>query len=663
MFKVKTVEELDLVYSILRETYPGKQIAITYDYNTTDYILKVTKEKFSGDPEVPVDLSVKVVYGDSVTGDTPLILRNAHTKKVVIKSINSLVDDNHWDGYPAFKIFDHTIRVEKQFGKMDGYEVWSDQGWTPIKKVIRHKTAKKLYRVVTTTGVVDVTEDHSLVNANLKKVKPKSLREGRDILLHSFPQTFDYCETITEETAEIWGAFFGSGACGGKTSRDMYWTITSNDRKWLESLKRLLDAVYGGYNNSPAFVVFEDILFPGENCLSLTQRLVEQYRKLFWNGEGRKIIPEGIFNSSRKIREAFWRGFKQTPVFTVSGKGKLATQHLYFLLRSLDINVHVQCGKGDRFYLELPDDETPRDTTVQKVIPLSKTTLEEWVYDLETDCGRFGAGIGDIIVSNTDSVMCQFKYNREDKAENRRDTFEMATLCGEKLTNEVFKRPPIEMEFEKVFQPFILLTKKRYIANKYENMKDPFQLKGVDAKGIALTRRDYCQMVKKCYKEIIDTIMNDTTTDDPIQKSISVFKRWIKQIDSYKVDVDDLVVSALLAKSYKTKPVHVVLAEKLRQRKEEVMVGDRIPYIYVECDDPKKNKSELGEDPKWAKDHHLKYNRKCYLEQLAKPILGFYKVVLKDNEPLLDETISYVNQHLVRYGGKGLKPSDFKIED
>lgn len=72
MFKVKTVEELDLVYSILRESYPDKQISVTYDYNKKDYTLKVTKEKFSGDPEVPVDMSVKVVYGDSVTGDTPL---------------------------------------------------------------------------------------------------------------------------------------------------------------------------------------------------------------------------------------------------------------------------------------------------------------------------------------------------------------------------------------------------------------------------------------------------------------------------------------------------------------------------------------------------------------------------------------------------------------
>ena len=119
----------------------------------------------------------------------------------------------------------------------------------------------------------------------------------------------------------------------------------------------------------------------------------------------------------------------------------------------------------------------------------------------------------------------------------------------------------------------------------------------------------------------------------------------------------------MLAASYKTRPVHVQLAERLKSRKEEVQVGDRIPYIFIETDDPKMAKSELGEDPKYAILNNLKYNRKCYIEQLAKPILGFYKVVLKDREDLLDHIIDYTNDLLVKCGGKKLKPSDFKIED
>ena len=102
--------------------------------------------------------------------------------------------------------------------------------------------------------------------------------------------------------------------------------------------------------------------------------------------------------------------------------------------------------------------------------------------------------------------------------------------------------------------------------------------------------------------------------------------------------------------------------EKLKERKEEVQVGDRIPYIFIECSDSKIKKSELAEDPKYAELNGLKFNRLCYLEQLAKPILGFYRVVLKDNESLLDDTIDYVNRKITDYGGKKLRASDFKIE-
>lgn len=276
-----------------------------------------------------------------------------------------------------------------------------------------------------------------------------------------------------------------------------------------------------------------------------------------------------------------------------------------------------------------------------------------------------------VVYGDTDSVFLRFQYNRQDFTKNRSDTFRLATLCGDNLTEDIFNRKPIELEFEKVFHPFVLLTKKRYIANKYENTKDPFQLKCVDAKGIALTRRDYCPMVKKCYKRVIDTILNDKTSTgeifdenlDSVKRSTEVYCSFIDKIYNYEIDIDDLVVSAMLASSYKTRPVHVQLAERLKQRKEEVQIGDRIPYIYIESNDPKQQKSELGEDPRYAVQNKLKYNRSCYLEQLAKPLLGFYKIVLKDREDLLDHIIDYTNDILVKCGGKSLKPSDFKIDE
>lgn len=311
------------------------------------------------------------------------------------------------------------------------------------------------------------------------------------------------------------------------------------------------------------------------------------------------------------------------------------------------------------YFLNYTNFQVKNENDVKKII--DKGAINQYVYDLETEIGRFGSGVGQLQIFNTDSVFLSLKYNRQDFNKNRSDTFKLATVCGDNLTDHIFNRKPIEMEFEKVFQPFILLTKKRYIGKKYENMKDPFKLKEITKSGIAITRRDYCKMVKNCYTEVIDCIVNED--GGGVNDSVEIYKSYVDRIDNYQIDIDDLVVSAMLAKSYKTKPVHVQLAEKLKARQEEVQVGDRIPYIFIESDDKTLAKSELGEDPKYATEHNLKYNRKCYLEQMAKPLLGFFKCVLSDNEEALDDIINYTNEKLVEYGGAKLKPSDFKMKE
>jgi hypothetical protein len=62
-------------------------------------------------------------------------------------------------------------------------EVWQDGGFTKVTRVIRHKTRKAILRVMTSTGVVDCTEDHSLLTKEGLKVSPNATNIG-DQLLH-----------------------------------------------------------------------------------------------------------------------------------------------------------------------------------------------------------------------------------------------------------------------------------------------------------------------------------------------------------------------------------------------------------------------------------------------------------------------------------------------
>jgi hypothetical protein len=618
MYKTKTVEDTEMVYSILREKYRDRQIEIEFNDNTKEYSLIVTDKKFQEDPEVPVDLKIKVIYGDSVTGDTPLLLQK--DGQVYIETIQSIFDESKKVEYPGFKMFDKTIRLEKEYSLTD-YKIWTDQGWVDINRVIRHKTDKKIYRVLTHNSSIDVSEDHSLLDDSYTKLKPIDLEIGKS-LLSSFPTEFS--------------------------------EITSN------------------YDNIP---------------LNLYNRLPN--------------VPHGILNAPRNIRLDYFKKYvNQTSLYT---SDKIVAQRMYYLMQSINFNTVIYEENGI-YYFSPFFSENKNLNQVKKIHELTTITTDTYIYDIETQIGRFACGIGNIIASNTDSVFLSMKFNRENFELNRKDAFKMGIICGDNLTDKIFKRPPIELEFEKVYQPFILLTKKRYIGKKFEDTRDPMKLKTVTTAGIALTRRNYSQVVKKCYKEVIDCILD---TGD-LKKSCDIYKKYIESIENYDVSYDDLVVSAQIGKEYACKEckkktewilrcknvvksklcnesnphkkshcekckqkfecvhsfslAHINLAQKLLERNEDIQIGDRIQYIFIEGNS-KEQKNELAEDYNFAIKHNLKFNRVAYLEQVAKPVLGFLKVCLDQTPELLDDIIEYTNQKMVQFGGKKLRVSDFKINE
>jgi hypothetical protein len=109
---------------------------------------------------------------DSVSGDTPLLLKNTNNL-LEINTIDNI--SNNWQ----------TNINGKEISTTD-LKIWTESGWTQITSVIRHKVTKKMFRVLTHTGIVDVTEDHSLINDLNEEISPKNLKVN-DTLLHSFP--------------------------------------------------------------------------------------------------------------------------------------------------------------------------------------------------------------------------------------------------------------------------------------------------------------------------------------------------------------------------------------------------------------------------------------------------------------------------------------------
>lgn len=139
----------------------------------------------------------RVIYGDSVMGDTPLLVRRG--QEISFVRIDQL-----------FLGCNGVYHDDKEYGNVDGdLCVWSDKGFTPIKRIIRHHTTKRIYRVRTNNGLVDVTEDHSLLRENAEMVCPKDVKVGTALLHHPTPEP-DSCTRVAVDEATMTAYFFNT---------------------------------------------------------------------------------------------------------------------------------------------------------------------------------------------------------------------------------------------------------------------------------------------------------------------------------------------------------------------------------------------------------------------------------------------------------------------
>ena len=200
-----------------------------------------------------------------------------------------------------------------------------------------------------------------------------------------------------------------------------------------------------------------------------------------------------------------------------------------------------------------------------------------------------------------------------------------------------FLKPPHDLEMEKVFHPFILISKKRYCAMKYE--RDPHKGK-FNSMGIALKRRDNAPIVKTIYGGVIDIIMEK----HDVGESIKFLKQSIQDLIDGKYPLETLIISKSLRADYKdpTRIAHKALAERMGERDpgNKPQVNDRIPYVYVDiAEKEKKAKSNKEKILQGDRIEHPDYIRKAGLKpdyefyitnQIMKPVSQIYALVLED---------------------------------
>ena len=259
--------------------------------------------------------------------------------------------------------------------------------------------------------------------------------------------------------------------------------------------------------------------------------------------------------------------------------------------------------------------------TGRKMIMLAKDYIEK---------NNEGA---EIIYGDTDSLFIKFTIKDEQgniiKGKDAIPKVRELGISNSKAISKILKHPH-DLEWEKIFYPFILLSKKRYVANKYEH--DDHKHKQ-NSMGIVLKRRDNANIVKKIYGGIINTILNE----HDVHKSIEFLQEHLQNLAQGNYSMEDLVISKSLRADYKDpdRIAHKMLADRIKERDpgNAPNVNDRIPYVYVKIPEkPKGEKTLQGErieTPEYIKDHNLQPDFEFYItNQIMKPILQVYALVL-----------------------------------
>ncbi len=308
-------------------------------------------------------------------------------------------------------------------------------------------------------------------------------------------------------------------------------------------------------------------------------------------------------------------------------------------------NNHVEIAK----YVSQIDDKDYSLTGLDRVLQLTinkRKTFEshhgiidiheiqyshsEYVYDLTTENHHFAAGIGNMIVHNTDSVF--FTFNLEDPKTKEpirgkkalEITIEIAQEAAQICTD--WLKPPMNLEYEKTLMPFILLSKKRYVGMLYEDDPNKGKLKYM---GLSLKRRDSCDYLKDTYGEILNILMKE----NDVEKSIQYLNQCLEDLVNGKVHMDKLAITRALRSEYKNPQqiAHRVLADRIGQRDpgNKPKPGDRIKYVFIDACKPKALLGERVETPEFIIDNKLKIDYTYYVtNQLMKPLQQLYGLAL-----------------------------------
>ena len=399
-------------------------------------------------------------------------------------------------------------------------------------------------------------------------------------------------------------------------------------------------------------------------------------------------------------------GAKTSPIFmielaastTAIGRKQLelardfVENHLNRIMKEVYANLENH-EKLDKIFNEELKDKTGKPNLKDRdwVIESVKDIFSKYTIKPET------------LYGDTDSVFNRPNFvNLEGKPVSGPETIRPAIILGQLTSKLIQARQgyPQELSYEKVFCPWIIVSKKRYIGKKYEEDDKKYK---VASMGLVLKRRDNAPIVKK----VVGGLLKKWMIDIDKQGGIDFIKKSIYEIAAGKYPIRYFVTSKTLKGKYKGKRLdgkhpkgskcltegvegkggggkgeggkgrcecngpwnwrevqcgiaHVTLCQKMAERDpgNEPASNERIPYVAVEINeyeikckkksDGKEEKILQGdkiEHPDYIEKNKLSIDYKFYINnQIMNPTVQFLEIVTPEAQKIFDNLLNELNK-------------------
>jgi DNA polymerase, archaea type len=190
-----------------------------------------------------------------------------------------------------------------------------------------------------------------------------------------------------------------------------------------------------------------------------------------------------------------------------------------------------------------------------------------------------------IVYGDTDSTFVKYR-NKIDATLNDKILSNIKRIC-ENYSLKKFNADNsyLEMSFDKGFETFLIVCKKRY-AGMANYLDDKYlDTPALYVAGLEYKRTDVCPLVKNKQEELLRMVLGNTEV--PKEKLTSFIIALKQYVFSKDIKLEDFTFGQKLTKDvseYKTKTMHTKVVDEMNADDKEVWIGDKILYFIESVD-------------------------------------------------------------------------------